>query len=344
MSRTAVSEEEDTKTEASGIDDAETIRQRTFFIKRNEMMRQKIFENGMALSFALAMASFFFLTAFTTAVAAQPTGGAEKIFASPNKAVESMMAAVKDDNTAELSAIFGPDSEDLISSGDPVADKNGRSRFLKAYEEQHHLEQANGSKAILHVGNKDFPFPIPLIRQDDGWRFDTDAGKEEILNRRIGRNELHTIDVLHAYVDAQHEFACMKRSAGSSCSGFAQHLTSSEGKRDGLYWPAKEGEKESPFGPLIAKATREGYSTGLDEEATEPFHGYYFKILKAQGEHADGGAFDYMANGEMMLGFAMVAYPAKYGTSGIMTFIVNQEGIIFHFKKTSPTKLRRRRR
>jgi len=292
------------------------------------MMWQKIFYNCMARPLVLAVISFLFLTTFHAAVIAQQAAGGEKIFDSPHKAVESMMAAVKDDNTGELLAIFGPGSEDLISSGDPVADKNGRTRFLKAYEEQHHLEQANGSKAILHVGNKDYPLPIPLVQIGEGWSFDTRNGMEEILNRRIGRNELHTIDVVHAYVDAQREYACMKRSDGTSAE-FAQHFTSSDGNKDGLYWAAKDGEKESPFGPLIARATQEGYSSGLDEEGREPFHGYFFKILKAQGDNADGGAFDYIANGKMILGFAMVAYPAKYGTSGIMTFIVNQEGTIY---------------
>ena len=170
--------------------------------------------------------------------------------------------------------------------------------------------------------------PIPIVRQQDTWYFDTDAGREEILNRRIGRNELHTIEVMLAYTDAQREYACMVPNEGGQ--EFAQKFASSEGKRDGLYWETVEGEPESPFGPLIAEASSQGYEgRGLDREPPEPYHGYYFKILKGQGEHATGGAFDYVTNGKMVLGFALVAYPAKYGASGIMTFIINQEGVIY---------------
>jgi hypothetical protein len=251
----------------------------------------------------------------------------QKSFASPQQAVAALVAAVQVDNDAELFVILGPGSEDLLSSGDKVADQNGRARFLKAYEEKNSLDQEDEGRAVLLVGVKDYPFPIPIVRQGDVWLFDTRAGREEILNRRIGRNELHTIEVMRAYTDAQREYACMKRNGGGP--RFAQKFASSEGKKDGLYWKAREGEEESPLGPLIAGATKEGYAGGLDEDSPEPFHGYYFKILKGQGEHANGGAFEYVVDGKMVLGFAMVAYPAKYGSSGIMTFIVNQEGVIY---------------
>jgi len=266
------------------------------------------------------------------ALAASPAmavGGAEgqKSFVSPQQAVAALVAAVQDNNDTELLGILGPGSEDLISSGDRVADQNGRARFLKAYEEKNSLEQKDEGHAVLLVGGKDYPFPIPIVRQGDAWLFDTQAGMEEILNRRIGRNELQTIEVMHAYTDAQREYACMKR---KGCRPeFAQKFASSEGKKDGLYWKAGEGAEESPFGPLIARATEEGYAGGLDQDPPEPFHGYYFKILKTQGQHAKGGAFDYVADGKMVLGFALVAYAAKYGASGIMTFIVNQEGVIY---------------
>ena len=265
------------------------------------------------------------------ALAAYPAvaGGAvgQKSFVSPEQAVTALVAAVQENNDAELLVILGPGSEDLISSGDRVADQKGRTRFLKAYEEKNSLEQEGEGHAVLLVGGKDYPFPIPIVRQGDAWLFDTQAGMEEILNRRIGRNELHTIDVMHAYTDAQREYVCMKRKSGGP--EFAEKFASSEGKKDGLYWEAGQGEEKSPFGPLIARATEEGYAGGLDKEPPEAFHGYYFKILKAQGEHAKGGAFDYVADGKMVLGFALVAYPAKYGASGIMTFIVNQEGVIY---------------
>lgn len=248
-------------------------------------------------------------------------------FASPQQAVTALVAAVQADDESALLTILGPDAQDLIASGDPVADRNGRTRFLTAFGEKHSLEQEDPGRALLIVGNKDYPFPIPLRRYGDVWAFDTAAGREEILNRRIGRNELHTIEVMRAYSVAQREYAGSKHNGGQPT--FAQKLTSSEGQKDGLYWPAAEGESESPFGPLIARATEEGYTGALDEDPPEPFHGYYFKILKAQGPHANGGAFDYVAGGRMVLGFALVAYPAKYEASGIMTFIVNQEGVIF---------------
>jgi len=248
-------------------------------------------------------------------------------FASPQQAVTALVAAVQDDNDSALLAILGPDAQDLISSGDPVADRIGRTRFLAAFGEKYRLEQEDPDRDLLIVGNRDYPFPIPIRRQGDAWLFDTAAGREEILNRRIGRNELHTIEVMRAYTVAQREYASGKHNGGHPT--FAQKLTSSQGQKDGLYWPAAEGEPESPFGPLIARATEEGYTGALDEDPPEPFHGYYFKVLKAQGLHAKGGAFNYVAGGRMVLGFGLVAYPAKYEASGIMTFIINQEGVIF---------------
>jgi hypothetical protein len=273
-----------------------------------------------------AMAMFIAMVVLTASAAMAGEPAVQKSFASPQQAVAALVAAVKDGNDAELLATLGPGSESLVSSGDKVADQRGRARFLKAYAEKNSLDMKDDGRAVLLVGGKDYPFPISIVRQGDAWIFDTQAGLEEILNRRIGRNELHTIEVMQAYTDAQREYASAKRNGGSP--EFAQRFASSEGKKDGLYWAAGAGEVESPFGPLIARATEEGYAAGLDKDTPEPFHGYYFKILKAQGEHANGGAFDYVADGKMVLGFALVAYPAKYGASGIMTFIVNQEGVI----------------
>jgi hypothetical protein len=290
-------------------------------------MIRKAYRYRMLRLFPRALAILIAMVALTAspAMAGGPAG--QKSFVSAQQAVAALVAAVQDNNDAELLAILGPGSEALISSGDRVADQKGRTRFLKAYEEKNSLEQECEGHAVLLVGGKDYPFPIPIVRQGDAWLFDTQAGMEEIFNRRIGRNELHTIEVMHAYTDAQREYACMKRKSGGP--EFAEKFASSEGKKDGLYWEAGEGEEESPFGPLIARATEEGYAGGLDEDPPEAFHGYYFKILKAQGEHANGGAFDYVADGKMVLGFALVAYPAKYGASGIMTFILNQEGVIY---------------
>ena len=290
-------------------------------------MVRKAYKYRMLRLFPPAPAILIAMVALTASPAMAWGPAGQKSFVSPQQAVAAMVAAVQDNNDVQLLAILGPGSEELISSGDRVADQKGRTRFLTAYEEKKSLEQDDEGRAVLLVGGKDYPFPIPIVRQGDAWLFDTQAGMEEILNRRIGRNELHTIEVIHVYTDAQREYACMKR---NRCRlEFAQKFASNKGKKDGLYWEAVEGEEESPLGPLIARATEEGYAGGLDEDPPEPFHGYYFKILKAQGEHAKGGAYDYVVDGKMVLGFALVAYPAKYGASGVMTFILNQEGVIY---------------
>lgn len=259
-----------------------------------------------------------------SALAASPPK-AQKSFASPDVAVASLIAALRSSDDKVLVAILGPGSREIVSSGDPVADKAGREQFLRLYDEKNAIEMTGAGKAVLTIGNKDHPFPIPVIKKGTSWFFDAAAGKEEILNRRIGRNELNVIELLDAYVVAQREYASSKP---NGVMEFAQKIRSTPGKWDGLYWETKEGEKESPFGPLAAKAAREGYGKATRGKPS-PFHGYLFRILKAQGKHADGGAFDYMANGRMALGFALVGYPAQYGSSGIMTFIVNQNGIVY---------------
>ena len=227
-----------------------------------------------------------------------------------------------------MSALFGPGSESLISSGDDVEDKAERERFLKNYEEKHSLEKKGVDEILLQLGKDDWPFPIPIRKTGSAWSFDTKAGKEEILNRRIGRNELNAIDVLEAYVVAQREYAARDWD-GDRVYPYAQKFASTPGKKDGLYWEAKEGEEASPLGPLAARAAQEGYTRKGKPEKPIPYNGYYFKILKAQGKHAPGGAYDYVVKGNMILGFGLVAYPATYGSSGIMTFLVNQEGVVY---------------
>jgi hypothetical protein len=251
----------------------------------------------------------------------------QKSYASPEEAVKALVDAVKADNNDELLAIYGPGSEDIISSGDEVADKTHRERFVSAYAEMNKLEKEGPDKVVLHVGSRDWTLPIPIVKRGETWIFDTNAGREEILNRRIGRNELNVIEVLYAYVHSQHEYASKDRD-GNGTLEFAQKLVSTNGKHDGLYWEAKEGEEMSPFGPLVAKAAKEGYTVKQDDESS-PYHGYFYKILKGQGKNAPGGQYDYVVNGKMVLGFALVAYPAKYRSSGIMTFIVNQEGVVY---------------
>jgi len=245
-------------------------------------------------------------------------------FSYPEKAVKSLITAVRANDMEEMLAILGPGSRELIFSGDDVADRTGREKFLKAYDRMNILQKVSADKVTLCIGKDNWPLPIPIVKTGAIWVFDAEQGKQEILNRRIGRNELHVMDVLHAYTDAQHEYAS-RDCGGCGVVEFAQRLISTQGKRDGLYWEVKKGEKESPLGPLVARAAKEGYA----DADLSPFHGYYFKILKGQGKHARGGAYDYVVKGKMILGFALVAYPAEYGNSAVMVFIVNQKGIIY---------------
>jgi hypothetical protein len=249
-------------------------------------------------------------------------------FKSPVDAVNSLVEAVKNNDHKALKYILGPDSEKLITSGDPVADQAGRDRFIELYNEKNQLEQKGSGKTILILGNEDFPFPLPLVLKGRMWVFDTKAGSREILNRRIGRNELAMIEVLKDYLEAQREYA-RKDHDGNGVLEFARKLNSTSGKQDGLFWEVKEGEEPSPFGPLAAKADCEGYGKPFRAATPEPFHGYYLKVLMEQGQNAEGGAFDYLVNDKMVLGFALVAYPARYRASGVMTFIVNQSGVIY---------------
>ncbi len=252
-------------------------------------------------------------------------------YASPEEAVKALISAAKSGNKEELLAILGPESKEIISSGDEVADKEAREDFLRGYEEKNELEKEGPDKVVLSVGQDDWPLPIPIVKKDGRWVFDTEAGKEELLNRRIGRNELNTIDVMHAFVDAEREYATKDRN-GDGATEFAQKIISTNGNKDGLYWDAQEGAEESPFGPLIAEAAKGGYE--YTEKKSEngqpsPYHGYYFKILKGQGPNAPGGQYDYVVNGKMILGFGLLAYPASYGSSGIMTFIINQDDVVY---------------
>lgn len=266
------------------------------------------------------------------AVAAQDAPAAakakQKTFASPEEAVQALVGALEKGKNSEISAIFGPGSESVVSSGDEVRDRSEREKFLAAYAEKHSLEKKGDGTVVLLVGIDDWPLPIPIVKERSAWRFDTESGKEEVLNRRIGANELRTIDVLHAYVEAQREYAGKDRD-GDRVYAYAQRIKSSPGKKDGLYWKAEEGGEASPFGPLAAEAAREGYQGKSGGGKPVPYHGYHFRILTAQGKNAPGGRYSYLVNGKMILGFAMVAYPASYGASGIMTFLVNQEGVVY---------------
>ena len=252
----------------------------------------------------------------------------QKTFATPEAAVDALIAANRGNTITKLLAILGPDGAKLIHSGDPVADRRGRKLFVAAYDEEHKLEREGDHKAALIVGKDEWPLPIPLVREHARWRFDTKAGADEILNRRIGRNELSVIEVCRAYIEAQREYAAEKLGPGGTAE-YAQHFMSKIGQRDGLYWPVKAGEEESPLGPLIARARAAGYRPGTPHPRPRPYYGYYFHILTQQGANAPGGEKDYIVDGRMTGGFALIAYPAMYGDSGIMTFVVDQDGIIY---------------
>lgn len=252
---------------------------------------------------------------------------AQQTFTSPEQAVDALVAATGNNDAASLKKILGPDSEQLVNSGDPVADKEWRAKFTATYAKNHKLEKADGGKIVLAVGKEEWPFPIPLVQQDQSWRFDTQTGEEEILARRIGRNELSAIEVCRAFADAQYDYASEDRN-GTGYVEYAQKIVSSPGKHDGLYWDSAPDD-ESPIGPLMASARAEGYDANDTQSERAPYHGYYYKILTRQGEHASGGARDYIVKGHMIGGFATVAFPATYGDSGVMTFIVNQDGVVY---------------
>jgi hypothetical protein len=255
----------------------------------------------------------------------------QKSYASPEEAVKALIDALRINNKPELLAILGPEGKDIISSGDEVADKEAREGFISDYDEKNELEKETPDKVVLSVGQDDWPLPIPIVKKNGRWVFDTEAGKEELLNRRIGRNELNTIDVMHAFVDAQREYASKDRN-GDGTVEFAQRIISTKGKEDGLYWESKEGGEESPFGPLIAEAAKGGYNYSEKKSQNakpSPYHGYYFKILKGQGLDAPGGKYEFVVNGKMILGYGLLAYPASYGNSGVMSFIINQDDVVY---------------
>ena len=250
-------------------------------------------------------------------------------FASPEEAADALVAAVRANKTADLQKILGPSGRKLIFSGDRVADKQARDRFAAAYDKGHAIEKPSDATATLVVGEEKWPVPLPIVKDGDAWRFDTKAGAEEILNRRIGRNELNAMQVCGAIVDAEREYASVDRDANGHLE-YASKFRSSRGKHDGLYWTAATGEQESPIGPLLARARAEGYFVGEGkQDKRSPYHGYYYKILKRQGKDAPGGAYSYVVNGHMIGGFAVIAFPATYGDSGVMTFMADKDGVLY---------------
>jgi hypothetical protein len=277
----------------------------------------------------------------TAAPQAAPQKDAPKqtLFATPDDAMRALAAAAKAEDQAALTAIFGPDRERLLS-GDPIEDNRALEHFAADLDKSARLEKVDDAKFTVVIGETNWPFPIPIVREGSQWRFDTAAGLEEILNRRVGDNELSAIMTCRAYVVAQWEYFTQPLDTSQDgLAVYAQRFISSPGMRDGLYWETGAGEKPSPLGALVADARAEGYNAGRPRNDAEqagaparkrsPYHGYRFRILTRQGSHAPGGQFSYIINGNMIAGYAAIAYPDKWGSSGVMTFIVNQQGRIY---------------
>lgn len=249
---------------------------------------------------------------------------AQQAFKTPAEAAAALVEAVRGRDSARLHVILGAQARAILSSGDAVADAADRERFVVAYDNRHALSE-KGNTATLLVGQDEFPFPIPIMRVGDRWKFDAEAGSREITARRIGRNELAAMQAILAFFDAQQDYAAKDRT-GEGAGLYARRIVSRPGSRDGLYWPSAAGEEQSPLGELAAEAAAEGYRAG---EARQPYHGYYFKVLTRQGAAAPGGRIDYVAGGRMIGGFALLAYPAEYGRSGVMSFMLNHAGTIY---------------
>lgn len=263
----------------------------------------------------------------TTASVALAACAAQKSFTSPEEGITALVEAVKSDDQPRLQAILGPHGNELIRSGDVVADQQYRELFIKFYNEANKLVLDEDRQAVLVIGEDEWPMPIPLVKSPAGWRFDTPQGEKEIFTRRIGRNELAAIQVCLAIMDAAHEYAALDVD-GDGIPEYATQFVSTPGKRDGLYWETKADEPLSPLGPLLAAATSEGYTDSVSKPLA-PYHGYFYRILTKQGNDAPGGAYDYVTKGHMIGGFAVIAYPAEYGVSGIMSFLANQDGVVY---------------
>ena len=284
-------------------------------------MRQTTWlKRAVGAAVALTLLAFLFPTGLRAATAATT----QKTFSSPEDAVAAMVGALRKGPPSVVTTIVGPGSGDWLLSGDEVADRAAAGQFVLAYDAKHRIRREGASRAVLTVGVDDWPMPVPLVKTGMRWSFDAAAGRDEVLARRVGRNELDTIQVLKAMADAQIEYA-RAAGVGTGQLAYAQKFASSPGKKDGLYWPVKDGEPMSPLGPLVAQAATEGYTTAN----LTPYRGYLFRILTGQGSSAPGGAFEYVAKGVMIGGFAMVAYPASYGVSGVMTFLISHDGVVY---------------
>jgi len=268
------------------------------------------------------------LVVATFAAACTASEPVESDFASAEQAVDALIAALRANDADALHSILGPGANEVLSSGDPIADQNGIATFLASYDEAHKLvTNADGSVTVT-VGNSEWPMPIPVVANGERWWFDSEAGADELISRRVGRNELDAVQVCLAIVDAEQDYAAADPD-GDGVQEYAAKFWSDPGKKNGLYWPTQEGEPQSPLGELVADAEGHGYSAAKSSAGPRPYRGYYFKILTSQAATAEGGEFDYVVNGRMIGGFALVAYPAEYANSGIKTFIVNHGGVVY---------------
>jgi hypothetical protein len=282
----------------------------------------------MNLSTRFAAIVTMAVVAATLHAAEQKTAAvAQRTFTSPDEAIKALLEATQAQDKAALDQIFGPDVK-LLLTGDEVQDANNRAKFAKALAEGCQPVADGDGKMTLEIGTNNWPFPIPLVKADSQWHFDTEAGREEIINRHIGRDELNAIGACTAYVDAQRQYATLNTD-GSGAVKYALKFKSTPGKKDGLYWETAAGEPASPFGPLVAEAHAEGYGQNTQGSGPHPFHGYIFRILTRQGKDAPGGKMNYMSHGNLTKGFALVAYPEHWDQSGVMTFIVNQDGKVY---------------
>ncbi|MDD3845382.1 MAG: DUF2950 domain-containing protein [Syntrophorhabdaceae bacterium] len=280
---------------------------------------------GRALGIAVLFAVFL---AGAEAFAAPAKPVKQLTFASADEAVRILADAARAKDTKAMLALFGPEGKGVVISRDEAVNTDLFDRFVKAYQEKSRIEMSTDKKAFLYVGNNEWPFPVPLVRKGDRWSFDTKDGKTEILRRRIGRNELNAVQACLAYVDAQKDYARMVGQK-DGMTEYARKFMSDPGTRNGLYWETREGEEPSPMGLFMARARKEGYTPKQATGKPVPYHGYFYRILSAQGKNAPGGAYDYVVKARMIGGFALVAHPARYGMTGVMTFIVNQDGVVY---------------
>lgn len=317
---------------AAAVVDAAAVEAVAADVGDNGLLTQKGHMNGRGFkrgSLLKGAAILFPAVALITSIVAKTSEETGKAFPTPQAAVVALSQAVNSLDASKLREVFGPAVADL-KNPDQVQATNELEAFATALNTTNALVRQSDTNFELDVGPDAYPFPVPIVQKDGQWFFDTEAGEQELLNRRIGRNELDVLKSLRAYVDAQREYASEDR-MGDQVLQYAQRIASTPGKKDGLYWPADNSGEESPFGPLVAAARGEGYKVESKGQQTsrEPFHGYYFKILTRQGNDAPGGKYNYIINGNMIAGFAMIAWPAEYGNTGVMTFIVNQQGRVY---------------